>query len=147
MLAGELDLGLLIGPAGMGVACEALPEIAWGLVAAPALFPLPSPLPYLQHVYPQDADAGPRPEQLPQPAVCVGRIGSWQLLLQLVLAGIGATFAPLPYVQDELAAGRLRLVDTVPLPRLTPKAVWLAGCELHPAARMLLDLLRREVKP
>lgn len=145
LLAGELDLGLLLNPPGKGVAAENMPEIPWVLAAAPSLFPAPEPFPYLLHVFPLAPARFQPPELMPQPSVCVGQIGAWNLMHQLMLAGVGAAFAPWPFVKQDILAGRLRMIPTAPVPHLAPSAVWLEGLELHPAARLLLNTLRQEM--
>ncbi|MEZ0368217.1 MAG: LysR family transcriptional regulator [Candidatus Sericytochromatia bacterium] len=144
LLAGELDLGLMLNPPGLGLQSEALPEIRWVLAAAPGL--MRQPLPYLLHVFPLAPAKFQDVSLLPEGAQCVGRIGSWNLLHELLLAGIGAAFAPWPFISEDLHHGRLTVLETPPLPHLIPYAVWLDGFELHPAARMLLDCLRGEMR-
>ena len=142
LLAGELDLGLLLHPPGLGVKFEALPEVRWALVASPELDCQLKPFPYLVFVYSEAPLPDHVLEHLPQPAQCVGQIGTWTVLRQLLLAGVGAAYVLWPYVSQDLHSGLLVELEAPAIPSLKPHAVWLEGHEPHPAARELLDLLQ-----
>lgn len=146
LLAGELDLGLVLRTPGKGVEAEALPPIRWALAASPQLQRGPDDsFPYLLASYNQTPPELLDESLLPQPAHCLGRCDSWQLMRSLLLDGVAAAFVPWPRIRAELAAGSLIEIETAPLPVITPYAVWLEGIDLHPASRFLLERLRREM--
>lgn len=146
LLAGELDMGLSIYPPWPGFHSQALPPLPWVLAGVPNLCESSDPFPY----FVLNSEEWPGRfhvdlNLIPQPARCVGHTNSFSMMRSLLLSGIGGGFILKPYVQEDVAAGRLVIIDTPSLPSIIPYAVWLKDISHSTWMRPLLDCLVLEM--
>ena len=64
---------------------------------------------------------------------------------QAVLAGIGISIMPIIGIKEELASGKLKIIETKGLPITTKwRLVWLKEKKLSPIAQHYIDYVKRE---
>lgn len=144
LMAGELDMGLVLSPPDPGLSAKALPSVPWVLAGAPHLSEK-SCFPFLILNSPELPCAFHESHLLPQPNQFLGYTNSLSILRELLLLGYAGGFIPWPYVSQDIKFKRLRVFDTPELPWLTPHAVWLRDISKAPGLQLLLSALDREM--
>lgn len=141
LLAGELDVGLMLTPPWQGLQAYALPPIPWVLAGVPELSE--TALPYFNLTA---AGASPDPGLMPATARCTGEVNSQEALRDLLLTGLGAGFILWPYVRADVEQGRLRLYDSELPPAVRPHLVWLENTPVTEWLDVLSTGLEQEMR-